>query len=258
MKKYKLIKKYPGSPKLNTMVKKHENANYISECGYYSINPINIENQSEFWEEIIEKDYEILSYIVKNGKIYKSFELTHINDKLLTQSEAINFGYLIHSIKRLSDGEIFTIDDNTKYGCIDKFYIKNNHLLATTVLESNGRYLKDLEKLKQKLFTTEDGVDIFKNIDKYYTPIYIVDKALNIRYCKKDFSVKPSENVKYFSTKEKAEEYILLNKPCLSLNDLLKFFPDTYIPFKKGESSTEDINTEDLEKLVKQKLNNKN
>ena len=25
---------------------------------------------------------------------------------------------------------------------------------------------------------------------------------------------------KYFSTKEKAEEYILLNKPCLSLNDI--------------------------------------
>ena len=26
--------------------------------------------------------------------------------------------------------------------------------------------------------------------------------------------------LKYFSTKEKAEEYILMNKPCLSINDL--------------------------------------
>ena len=45
-----------------------------------------------------------------------------------------------------------------------------------------------------------------------------------------------------------------MNKPVLSLNDLKQFFPDTYIPFKKGESATEDINTKQLEELVKSKI----
>ena len=108
----------------------------------------------------IKKDYEILSVITNNNKFI---------EKVYNQDATIEPYWKIHSVKRLSDGEIFTIGDNTKYGCIDKFYIKNNYLLATTVLESNGRYLKDLEKLKQKLFTTEQRSEIeeiIKNIIK--------------------------------------------------------------------------------------------
>ena len=81
--------------------------------------------------------------------------------------------------------------------------------------------MKYHKKIKQPLFTTEDDVNIFKG-DKYCAVFY-------------DFKYLEQEAIKNyeldnatlrFSTKEKAEEYILLNKPCLSLNDLIntKFY----------------------------------
>lgn len=40
-----------------------------------------------------------------------------------------------------------------------------------------------------------------------------------VGYGKKNES--PNKLHKHFSTKEKAEEYIIMNKPCLSINDVL-------------------------------------
>lgn len=66
MKKYKLIKEYPGSPGLG----------YITS----SENLIRLYREyPEFWEEIVEKDYEILSWrqkqykciVEKEGCLYK-------------------------------------------------------------------------------------------------------------------------------------------------------------------------------------------
>ena len=241
MKTYRLIKTYPGSPKLGTILT-HEELQYC--------------NWNEYYQEVVKKDYEILEIKGKYGAISSYIE--ELDNDLKDKT--------IFKIKRLSDGEIFTIGDKvfSEYVnyTINKICIVNDKCMVSALYDINNpngsrlHYnLNNLKKAKQPLFTTEDGVDIFKNINKYYTPIYIVDKALNIRHCEKDFSVKPSENVKYFFNKEKAEEYILYNKPCLSLNDLKQFFPDTYIPFKKGESATEDVNTKQLEDLVKQKLN---
>ena len=96
---------------------------------------------------------------------------------------------------------------------------------------------KVVEKAKQPLFTTEDGVDIFEN----NTSIYILDK-FTIRHIKhKDFNV-ISKHVKYFSTKEKAEEYILMNKPCLSLKEI------------KETTTIKGLSLKKLEKLVKSKI----
>jgi hypothetical protein len=128
------------------------------------------------------------------------------------------------TIVRNSDGEIFTVGDNTKYGCINTFYIKNNYLLATTVLESHGKYLKDLEKIKQPLLKTEDGVDIFENDITYnvdtLSQIYKLDVNPKIWTSK----CSKSSRFRYFSTKEKAEEYVLMNKPCLSLQEVWDVF----------------------------------
>ena len=46
--KYKLIKEYPGSPKLGTILT-HEELQYC--------------NQNEYYQEVVKKDYEILSQI---------------------------------------------------------------------------------------------------------------------------------------------------------------------------------------------------
>ena len=249
--RYRLIKEYAGSPRLGNTIDNLENDW--------------IENYSEFWEEVVEKDYEILSFISRIECIFNKNSKNTFGQNCILYEDLINDkNFKIHSVKRLSDGEIFTIGD-----LVECEYCKGK--ITSLEIYGNDIYLKGLhnnmrfgytlckaldcdeipQKVKQPLFTTEDGVDIFEN----NTSIYHVDKSLNIKFIKhKDFKV-ISKNVKYFSTKEKAEEYILMNKPVLSLKDLMKFFPDTYIPFKKGESATEDINTKSLEKLVQQKLN---
>lgn len=287
MKKYRLIKEYPGSPKLGTTVKHMDDFPMYKEIEsicYPFLSNI-VENHPEFWEEIVEKDYEILSYINDKNNICK----LNFDEKQWKQQYVIGNLHIfkIHSIKRLSDSEIFTIGDRIKGFKADEegfkikyIFISNNELCFATYSKhedlDNGRscYLNNTFpiKLKQPLFTTEDGVDIFENDKIYWINAYTLDDVYCDTYYQdcgefdlKDGLISIKEFNKLnkddnelalfgFSTKEKAEEYILLNKSCLSLNDLRQFFPDTYIPFKKGESATEDISTEQLENLVKSKI----
>lgn len=215
MKKYKLIKEYPGSPKLGIEITQ-------LECD-------SIECYPEFWEEVVEKDYEILSFNMsirqqKLANLQKDGSYLHTELLSTVGGTSLKFMlenkiYDIHSVKRLSDGEIFTVGDNTKYGCIDGFYIKNDYLLVTTVLESIGRYLKDIQRIKKPLFTTEDGVDIFEG-DSYWKVSNNFNKS-GVRLAKQTFRGNASNcTSKYFKTLKSAEEYILMNKPCLSINDV--------------------------------------
>jgi len=57
MKKFKLIKTYPGSPELGAEV---------DFTGFKQLTQQAIE-YPEFWEQVVEKDYEILSYIKKGS-----------------------------------------------------------------------------------------------------------------------------------------------------------------------------------------------
>jgi hypothetical protein len=239
--KYKLIKIYPGSPKLGTIVEVQKdgyihwnvNSNIHNPTNY--IHNSSIEQYKEFWQPIVEKDYEILRFILPGNNVIHVQNAKNSMEFMLKNPNT----YKIYSVKRKSDGEIFTIGDNTKYGCIDKFYIKNNYLLAITILESNGRYLKDLEKIKQPLFTTEDGVDIFEGDSFAHTSGWTEPKI--IRATSKHLNYKLPMD-KLFSTKEKAEEFILLNKPCLSYGDIQEFI------------KVKDCNK--VLELIKQKLNN--
>lgn len=59
--KYELIKTYPGSPKLNTICKYDKNP--WSDSNAFTNPVLNPENYPEFWQPVVEKDYEILSFI---------------------------------------------------------------------------------------------------------------------------------------------------------------------------------------------------
>ena len=124
--------------------------------------------------------------------------------------------------------EIFTIGDKTNNGTISKFEVDSSGI-RVFFKEKPINYhvnLNTLKHIKQPLFTTEDGVDIFEGNN-----LYSIDNMLNI---KKHllFNARYDDNTllnnciffnsdyKHFSTKEKAEEYILMNKPCLSLSDV--------------------------------------
>jgi hypothetical protein len=203
MRKIKLIKTYPGSPKLGTI-------------NTYA--PIFCDDYPEFWEEVIEKDYEILRIKHKENKCFyrDSIDLRNLNL------------YDIHSVKRLSDGKVFNIGDNAttalnNYGPITAFEIKSNVMYIRTNNSSNSTFSCDIKDLKvsKPLFTTEDGVNIFEG-DSYHPVI-----LYNLEY-KGWFKAQKINKNKYtdakscivFSTKKEAKQYILMNKPCLSLEDV--------------------------------------
>ena len=277
--KYKLIKEYPGSIKLGTIVYLETEDNYMTNMeNDFRLFPKKIvENYPEFWEEVVEKDYEILSLA----------RLCSIKPTITDVSD-YGDGYIeallkcdksrIHSVKR-NDGEIFTIGDkifpNNK---IYKFELKNDILkiwhcdisFSTPIIEGPSGQpgncswiegINNIKKIKKPLFTTEDGVDIFEG-DIYYratdssgnhfklgtlTPIYTNGYEMYLQ----NYSKQEQLNHKHFSTKEKAEEYILYNKHCLSLNDIFKDVEE----MRKGLKTFEDSElAKRFKKLVQQKL----
>jgi hypothetical protein len=231
MKKYKLIKTYPESPKLGTEVFKGKSYSMcpigskgrdtfmVKAASSFEID--NPEDYPEFWEEVIEKDYEILCIKHKENKFFyrDSIDLRNLNL------------YDIHSVKRLSDGKVFNIGDNSttalnNYGPITAFEIDCNRMYIRTNGSSKGTFSCNIKDLivSELLFKTEDGVNIFEG-DKAY------ECARNGKCYNKSNRFTPlnSERRNYtsigkswivFSTEKKAEEYILLNTPCLSLKDI--------------------------------------
>jgi hypothetical protein len=222
MKKYKLIKEYPGSPKLETIIEGrflghyHDISKQIS-----SITSNLVENYPEYWEEVIEKNYEIIFYVAKDNpnKITTKKRGAHLHEEY----------WKIHKVKRLEDGVVFTIGDKIHRGsCKDVNVIRGFNLLKDLCLVSisdlidrgycsgKGVNISVVEHAKNVLFTTLDGVDIYEG-DKCYA----VSDNFNILYT----SHVPNDYqkqgiVRSFSTYEKAEEYVIMNNPCLSINDL--------------------------------------
>ena len=145
----------------------------------------------------------------------------------------------IYSVKRLSDGEIFTIGDIIDTKVDDKYKqeileinlrINYNLLKDKLIFKTKAGYvvINIAVKNKQPLFTTEDGVDIFEGDNIYWVNINTFEKINCNKYNDDlgEISIKSLLSKKYeckaiaFSTKEKAEEYILMNKSVLSLNDI--------------------------------------
>jgi len=248
MRKFKLLKVFP----------RYDNIGKIYSFGDKNI--MHPEKYPEFWQEVVEKDYEILSFksigynftwSITNDKLYCS---EVINDKTWTQDELLKpfHKMYIHSVKRLSDGEIFTIGDKiqtSKVLTINSFIIIDNELLISPFEIIGTIGLNNFQKVKQPLFTTEDDVDIFEG-DEYCT---IEKDTLRYRIkeiAKKNSAGKNQDLLYYFSTKEKAEEYIIMNKPCLSLNDFNSLN-------ETNEKALIGITLKKLKELVKTKLKQK-
>lgn len=131
MKKYELIKEYPGSPTLGTILRQWKSTDGNNKIFYGSqytlspaLSPEIVESYSEFWQEIVEKDYEILSIRTDDGTPSDMFE----NDKFMWSTDdepkyeslktiterwkKLKVKIHIHSVKRLSDNQIFTVGDD--------------------------------------------------------------------------------------------------------------------------------------------------
>ena len=227
MKSYELVKCYPGSLEVGSIVKDNGTGVYFQKGNNLdTFSASKIEGYPEFWQEVKEKDYEILSVI---GNSNHHAPKTVVNQMKLggypnLDKHAENIGWDILSVKRISDGEIFNVGDNFMFDTnspsikeIIDFKISNNTIDVGYYSRDKYYYkLNGIKKAKQKLFTTENGVDIFEGDDYFYisTEHWI---TVNINHSK---SIDLSSTFKAFSTKEAAEEYIEMNKPKFSLEDV--------------------------------------
>ena len=183
------------------------------------------------------KDYEILSFYctkIENLIYYKKDNKKFCNGTMLehifsySEIELLNnSNFKIHSVKRLKDGEVFTIGENVIY---DEQYSKPiiefdiyNHPQEGTICRAitnsysvgNEKQYNNINSLKKEpvpIFETEDGVSVYAG-DEFYV---VTLKYFNItKTIAPNFTKKP-QNYKRFSTLEKATRYVLLHKPCLS------------------------------------------
>lgn len=243
----------------------------------YSL-PLWVTVNSKDWEEIKEKEWEILLVLIKlmyymddngerqnysytlrpNGYYIEERLSDSANTKYTLEEMTHLFIYEIKSVRRLSDGEVFTVGDNTSSGVIVSFDI--NSTIMNVVFGPNMHSIcnSGFAKIKKEpLFTTEDGVEIFEGDTIFsveHTYYKIDDKIAGIyKGSNKNHPVEHWYNDdKYFSTKEAAEKYIIMYKPVLSIKDLLKNFSLANAAYK-GDFFN-NITMDELKELAKSKL----
>ncbi len=183
---------------------------------------------------------------------YKKEELNKNKDW-----EIIDYRYIsegnekqVISVRRISDGEVFSVGDNARhkelnYGAIEKFTVDSNNLMWVWI-NKTGHVLSSIEKAKQKLFTTEDGKDIFEGDEYWYANVKESSSPFPAKYnATRGGLYGESYSEKTFSIEQAAKEYIINNKPCLSYDDVMKVV---------GHEFTYPIIVK-LKELVKQKIN---
>jgi len=264
MKKYKLIKEYPGSPKVCTIIQPdncNSNKYYAPGLSEFAMLTQNtLDKFSEFWEEVIEKEYEILS-LYANDNIFK-----YIGNKKWQRVSTENETYYdlkvgetyaatpleIYSVKRLSDGEIFTVGDKVdSIGKIKSFQLEDCHDISVhgkDYLDS----LKYIQHIKKPLFTTEDGVDIYEGDEITFVnkkDLRITGTCLTTNIRKEHQIWDGSDGYLQFSTKKAAKNYIKLHKPCLTYQEVLEIFDKTC----SNSSIRNDFKTK-LTKLINTKI----
>jgi hypothetical protein len=261
MNKYKLIKKYPNSPELGMVVVKGtvgsddkypEQYGSLDNTMFFTVKEI--ENYPEFWEKV--KDYEILELSFKRSERPEIRSVIGYSKDYL--EALIKCENTIYSVKRLSDNVIFTVRDKVKQSNVQhnntftitrfEFDVNNEHLL---VIGNGGIKLHKIEHVKKPLFTTEDGVEIFEG--DYYYSVLKEDLLYHGKFKAEAINggrFSNPESCIVFSTKEKAEEYIVMNKPCLSINEIGsiigRFNNTVYVDL--------DLMNKKLKELVKDKI----
>jgi hypothetical protein len=199
------------------------------------------ENRGGNWldsiEKVIQKDYEVIEIQLPDETVltYEGQECIKRSDKLSSQAtyeldKCISDPKVkIQSVKRLSDGEIFTVGDKIEFTrgdevcvrTVTSIYAKEDRLViqhekGTITNETIGGIFEEITKCKKPIFTTEDGVDIFKG-----DSVYVVDdkvQLLDYRYINILSDGRVSGR-KYFSTKAAAQDYVISNAKLISIED---------------------------------------
>ena len=121
--------------------------------------------------EPVKQDYEIMSFMNYKGNLWEGragiFTSKRNVDSFFLHAmlEYLKSGEVtIHSVKRLSDGEVFIVGEQIRdFGTISKFIISDFNEMILQNTEFGGyRIFESAVKVKQPtiLLKTEDGIDI--------------------------------------------------------------------------------------------------
>jgi hypothetical protein len=237
------MKKFKHIPTGKICIYKHGGNGFLeTETGQV---PLFVLESGADWEEMPQekpKEYEILSFIsikqtfdkdlgqiayIKNGEI-TAFDgsITMSVEDVLKNWVGIHRTWGIHSVKHLSDGEVFTVGDRVEHksgdkGKLQRFSIDGNNMILFCDADTLYCSIKNFKKLVPCL-TTEDGIEIYEG-----DPLYAVFPDFSIFpykpwYCY--YSTKPG--TKLFSIAEKAGEYIEWNLPRYSRKDMQSIYDE--------------------------------
>lgn len=237
MKKYRLIKEYPGSDEKGTIVSL-KTPNGLYEGWQYNYHSKHVENNPEYWEEVVEKDYEIAEVQLQDKTI-----LTFEGQKCIKRSDSerpertydldrclLDPSITIYSVKRLSDGLVFTVGDTivtktilnietvTGFRIIDGTTSLKNGIWVE--VENGEMHLDRIKEIRKPLFTTEDGVPVYSYDTKQHWVINgCYAYALGLSRHNVELIEKKPDIYKVFSTKQAAQDYIRNKVPRLSIQD---------------------------------------
>lgn len=230
--KYKCKKSYPGGPIVGHILNPQDT--WFAGMNYWWNNVwFDPKDYTEYWEKVVERDYEILEFKDTLGNIFKkdaTGEFTK-GSGYFDENHGIQYKFIICSVKRLSDNEIFTIGDvigypsitNTK---IESFTVRDNKIAAwgKFIHDMNGFVLlNDVKKSKVPLLVTEDGFEIFNE----GIPVIIYSRLTRNRlYCGVYFKSLHNDlgsDIIIFVDPKNASNWIEENKPQYSKHDLLSF-----------------------------------
>ena len=233
MKKYKLKQWYPSLPKdwkVGVVIKQSgiECLSNIycplNSLTHQTLNKGEVENSPDYWEEVVEKDYEIL------GVLHLKTDTTFT----LLEGQAVwGSDVDIIQIRRPSDGEVFNLGDvvTSELICwenatIESFTTEGN--CALVKYNTGGQFVTEyLRNIKKRLpvITTKDGITLYEG-DTWYGLHEFSKEGIITRTTRESDPKGRYENLTLFSTMEAAEDYVLMNKPCLSIQDVLNFIPE--------------------------------
>lgn len=214
---------------------------FLNTVKYNTNIPANIIENSSDWEEVIEKDYRIISITTNTfmGLTYSGLDIQAFEENYTGTKN-----WSIHSIKNLKTDEIFTVEDETTKGKIIRIEICENTFGLYTDLHDCWNGLNTISKVKRKpLFKTEDGVDMYVG-DEYWF-LTTMRGLVNLTVLPKHEPSEFKDNMKRFSTEKAGKDYLLMNTPCLSINDVMK-----HLGFELEDMF---ISKEQLKDLVKSK-----
>ena len=226
------------------------------------ISPQIVENSND-WELVKEEKYIVVRYKDSagneyyrkgNGKFTINLQYEYEEDKL------INRDLLIQTIRRVSDNVNFSVGDKVvwdwkdsalPYFTINKFFYNENELSFGTKQGSDFKLSKMLLSHYKPLpkYRSDDGYNIYED-DEFH--IVHKDKFSVIEGCK--YPVSDSNLWLIFKRKDKLDEYIWLNKPCLSINDVGKVYVTANRKNPRRDSGWEK-QTEQLINIVMKKIN---